>query len=266
MSAVLALVRADWQGAKTYRVQLAFSFFGLLAQVIPLYYVTNALQSTMAGVIRGEGTQFFGFALLGQVAFSFIPLAVTGLSGTISTNARNGTLEALLGTPVRFPTLLVGLSGYSVLWTAVRGLVLLVAGALLGAVVIWERLPAALLVLGLIIASYIPFGLMLGAMSLAFRTTGPIPQGILALSALFGGVYYPTHVIPSWLERLSAGIPLAYGLRALRRVLLDGAALSAVAPDLLALTALVVPMSVLGVLALRFSMRYARRTGTLSLY
>lgn len=266
MSAVAALVRADWQGAKTYRVQFLFSVFGLLAQVVPLYYVATALQPTMAEAIRGEGTQFFGFALLGQVAFTFVPLAVGGLASTIGASARNGTLEALLGTPVRFPVLLLGLSGYGVLWTAVRGLVMLAAGATLGAAISWSQMPAALLVLALIILSYIPIGLLLGAMSLAFRTTGPIPQAVLAVSALFGGVYYPTHVIPSWLEQLSAFVPLAYGLRAVRRVLLDGASLTAVLPDLIVLVGLTVPLFALGVWGLSAAMRYARRTGTLSLY
>ena len=60
---------------------------------------------------------------------------------------------------------------------------------------------------------------------IAFRTAGPIPRGIVLISTFLGGVYYPTHIVPGWLENISAALPLTYGLRALRRVLLDGAAL-----------------------------------------
>src|SRR5690606_27451772 len=122
------------------------------------------------------------------------------------------------------------------------------------------------LILALIVLAYVPFGLLAAAMIIAFRTAGPLPQAVTGVSALLGGVYYPTHVIPSWIESLSAFVPLTYGLRALRQTLLEGQPLYSVLPDLGALVLFVPVLMCAGVVAMRAALAYARRAGTLSQY
>jgi len=81
-----------------------------------------------------------------------------------------------------------------------------------------------------------------------------------------GGVYYPTHVMPSWLPRLSDAIPLTYGLRALRMTLLEGIPFSAVIPDVATLIGFVLVLTALSLFALTEALHYARRSGTLAQY
>jgi ABC-2 type transport system permease protein len=131
---------------------------------------------------------------------------------------------------------------------------------------VWSSaLPAALL-LALIVLSYLPFGILAASLVLAFRTTGPFPTAILTVSALFGGVYYPTQVIPSWLEQVSIVVPLKYGLRALRRCLLDGASLTASAFDISILSVGTIIMMAISLVVFTWALRYAKRTGTLAQY
>ena len=55
------------------------------------------------------------------------------------------------------------------------------------------------------------------------RIPAPLPGGVLAASSFLGGVYHPTHVIPSFgLQLVSRMLPLSYGLRALRQAVLLG--------------------------------------------
>jgi ABC-2 type transport system permease protein len=89
---------------------------------------------------------------------------------------------------------------------------------------------------------------------------------VLLLSGLLGGVYYPTSVIPSWIQSLSSVVPLTYGLRALRRVWLDGVGYREVLPDVLTLAAMALVLLALGIGAFVTGMRYARRAGTLAHY
>ena len=266
MRASWAMIRASWLTAATYKVSLVISVAGLLFAVVPLYFVANALQPMMANAIRTEGHQYFGFVLVGTVVFSFITIAVRGLPGAIGSGIGNGSLESILGTPAGTPAVLVGLTGYSFLWATARAMLTVAFGALLGASVAWQRVPSAVLILGLIVASYIPIGLIGAAMMLRFRTVGPLLEGVIIASSLLGGVYYPTHVIPSWIEGVSAFVPLTYGLRALRRVLLDGASLTTVGSDVLTLTACAVALFAVGVWVFAAALRHARRTGTLSYY
>jgi ABC-2 type transport system permease protein len=266
MRPILAFMRASWLTASSYRVSMLLSLFGVVGSVIPVYFIAKALQPMMSHAIQGEGHQYFAFLLIGSVTFSFIPLAVSSLPNTITGSITSGTMEAVLGTPTNMPTMLIGMMSYNFAWTAFRAALMMVAGWLLGASISWVQLPSALFLLSLIIIAYIPLGLMSAAAYLAFRTAGPFAMGVMVVSSLLGGVYYPTHVVPSWLEHVSGAIPLTYGLRALRRVLLEGASLMSVRQDVGMLLLMTAVLFAVGGWLFAAAMRYARRTGSLSYY
>jgi len=266
MRSILALMRAAWLTAASYRINLLLSVGSLLVMVVPLYFVAGALQPLMARSIASQGGQYFGFLIVGMVVLTVLTTAVTALPGAVGSSISNGTLEAMLSTRVRVPELLAGVLGYPLVWTAVRAAVLLLAGLGLGMQLTWGNSLSGLLILGLIVVAHLPFGLIAASGVLAFRTTGSIPQGVLALSGLLGGVYYPTHVIPSWLQTVSEALPLTYGLRALRRTMLEGEPLSAVLPDVAALAIFAALLLGLSFVLLEWSLRYAKRSGTLAHY
>lgn len=266
MRKVLALVRAGWLVALSYRLQMAFSVAGILVVVAPLYLIAQALQPVMAASIQHEGRNYFGFLVVGMITVLLVTSSVNAFAEALQSGIDRGTLEALLTTPTRLPLLLAGMVGYNFSWTGVRGLLILLAGWVLGAQLAWSHSVQALAVLVLILLAYIPFGLTAAAFILAFRTTGPWPQVLVTVSVFLGGVYYPTHVIPSWLQGLSTVIPLTYGLRALRRTLLDGAGWNIVGGDVTILAAFVVVLLAASVVAFSLSLRYARRAGTLAQY
>lgn len=266
MRSVLALLRASWLTSTSYRVQILISFFGLILTVVPLYFVADALQPIAADSIEAESDQYFSFILIGMIVFTFVSTAVTTLPGTVSGGITTGTLEALISTRTRLATLLAGMMAFPLIWTGVRGGIMLLAGAALGAEIVWTSVPAGTLVLGLIVLAHAPFGIIGAAMILAYRTAGPLAQGVLFLSGALGGVYYSATVIPSWIQSVSALMPLTYGLRALRQVLLLGEPLSAVTADLAILVAFVVLLLLVSVVVFVIAFRYARRAGTLAQY
>ncbi len=266
MRKILALMRASWLTATSYRLRAVMSLVSLLVTVVPIYYVSDAIQPVIANAISNQGEQYFSFLLVGMMTFTFLTAAVNTLPSTIGSGISNGTLEALLSTPTRVPTLLGGLVSYPFAWTGIRAIVLLGAGLAFGAHYAWGRLLPSLGILVLIILAYLPVGIIAAALVLAFRSPGPLPQGVIVLSGLLGGVYYPTHVIPGGIEQLSHFIPLTYGLRALRRTLLEGMPLSAVAGDLLILLGFIAVLMLAAAYAFALAMRYARRAGTLAQY
>jgi len=266
MRAILAFMRVSWLTASSYRVSMILSLLGVVGSVIPVYFVAKALQPMMATAIKGEGHQYFAFLLIGSITFTFIPLAVSSLPNTITSSITSGTLETVLGTPTSMPTMLVGMMGYNFAWTGLRAALMLLSGWVLGASISWIQLPSAMILLALIIIAYIPIGLMSAAAYMAFRTSGPLAMGVMVVSSLLGGVYYPTHVVPSWLEHISGVIPLTYGLRALRRVLLEGASLMSVRRDVGILLLMTAILLAVGGWLFAAAMGYARRTGSLSYY
>ncbi|MDB4870323.1 MAG: type transporter [Gemmatimonadales bacterium] len=261
-----ALIRSTWLTAASYRMAMLVSLFGLILVVLPIYFVANALQQTMQQTISAEAHQYFGFVVLGAVAFSLITSCCTALPGALDGAIGRGTFEVILGTPARISAICVGFMGYGVLWALLRGVILFGVAVLLGLSVVWKAVPLGVALLALTMLSYVGVGLLFAALILAFRTTGPLSSAVLTASMLLGGVYYPTQVIPSWIRDLGSVVPLTYGLRAIRQVVLRGDPLTAVARDVEILAAMTVLTLFSGIIAFSFALRHARRTGTLSSY
>ncbi len=266
MRDALALIRVSWQAAKSYRMRLILSLASLGATVVPLYFVAGALQPVMADSIALQGDHYFGFLIVGMVTFLLLPSAVNSLPSEISSGISTGFLETLLGTPAKPASIFGGMIGFNMFWTVLRATALLFAGWLLGANLMWSQIASSALILTLIVLAYLPIGMIGAALVICFRTSGPLGQAVLGLSALLGGVYYPTTVIPSWIQSLSAWVPLTYGLRALRRNLLEGDSFLSVMPDVASLAAFAVGLTAVGVLALSAALGHARRAGNLAHY
>lgn len=266
MREVLALVRASWLTASSYRVKMTLSLAALLVTVVPVYFIAHAMQPFMADAIKAQGGDYFGFLLLGLVGLSLVTAATSALPSAISSNISSGTLEALLATRVSVSALLGGLAGYALLWTGVRASLLLAAGWAFGMPIAWARIPVALVIVLLLVLAYIPFGLVAASAVLSFRTSGPLASGVVLVSALLGGVYYPTHAIPSWIEQLSAVVPLTYGLRALRQALLEPTPIRQLLPDIAVLAGLAITLLAVSGWLLQLALRRARRAGTLAQY
>lgn len=264
--AVFALTRASWRTAKSYRFSFVLSFASLAVTIIPVYFVANALQPFMASRIAEEGSEYFGFVLLGTAMLTLVSPALTSFASAVSGGLSSGFFEALLVTPTPLPSLLAGQTGYAFLWALARVVLLMVAGALLGVDVHWLRVPEALLVTTVVAAAYSGVGLIAASLVVSFRTNATIPQAVLVLSTLLGGVYFPTSVLPPFLLPVAEWLPLTPGLRALRQTLLLGYPLSTVGGDLLQLIGLAVVCVVAGLIAMRWSFGYARRAGSLAQY
>jgi ABC transporter DrrB family efflux protein len=261
-----AFIRQNFLVQTSYRVRTVFSLFSLFAIVVPVYFIAHAVQPIMAESISTQGGQYFGFLIVGLATQRLMSTTLTALPQNISAGIRTGTLEALFITPVRLPTLLAGMISYRTLWSFIEALLLLVVGVFLGAQLIPERIPAALGIVLVIAFAYAAFGLLGAAAQLAFRTMGPFATLVGMSSVLLGGVYYPTEVIPSWLQNLSAVIPLTYGLRALRRTLLEGLSVSQVAGDLAILTSFAIGLLVVSGIVFHRAFQYARKSGSLAQY
>lgn len=266
MRTIWAMLRASAITAASYRIGLLVSVAGLFASLVPLYFVSTALQGVMASKIEQEGGQYFAFVLVGTVVLSFVAQAINSLPNAVQGSVGSGMLDTLLSVPARPAVVFAGLTSYGYVWTFVRAALTLAVGAAIGAHVEWARVLPALLILVLIVVAHVPIGVLAAALIVAFRTDLELRRAALLVSTLLGGVYYPTHIIPSWIQQISAVVPLTYGLRALRQVLLDGEPLWRAAPDLGVLVAMTAVLGVVSVAALSAAFQYARRTGTLAQY
>ncbi|MBX3173946.1 MAG: ABC transporter permease [Gemmatimonadaceae bacterium] len=266
MRSALALLRAAWLGAISYRVATLLSFVAVLASIVPVFFIAGAVQDLAADSIRLESASYFGFVVVGMAGMYLASAAVGALPGAIAGGIGSGTFESLLGTRASLPSLLVGFAAYPVLQALLRSLVLLAGAALLGVSLAWPMLLPVLGIVLLLIAAYAGIGLVASALLLLFRTSGPIVPAAVALSGLLGGAYYATSVVPGWLQSLTGFVPLGYALRASRMLLLGDAAVADVAADVMTLSLFAVTSLAIGALCFGLALRQSRRSGSLSQY
>jgi ABC-type polysaccharide/polyol phosphate export permease len=268
MREALALITASWRTQRSYRVSIVLSILSLGVTVLPVYFVSKALQPYAAESIANQGGNYFGFLVVGFIALIFVSTTVSSIPDAVGSGIGTGTLEALLSTRASIPSLLAGMVGYSFVWTAVKAVLFLALALVLGLHLSLSASLSGVFILVLIVLAHIPFALIAASLVLAFRTTGQIPSIVMIASGLLGGVYWSmsAKIIPPWVHAIANWVPLAPGLRALRQTLLNGAALSTVMPDLLLLVGFIVMLNAIGFVAFVEALRYARRTGTLAQY
>jgi ABC-2 type transport system permease protein len=266
MHSVLALLRATWLTATSYRVATVMSIASLLASVVPVYFIATAVEPIARDSIRLEGTSYFGFVVLGLAA-SYVLMAATGaIPSAIAGNIGSGIFESLLATRAPLPVLLAGLSAYPLAQAFMNATVVVLGAVALGVRLEPVMLPAVLVLLLLLVLAQAGIGMVAAALVLVFRTSGPLVTAVVGGSNLLGGVFYSTTAIPGWLQSLSGLFPLTYALRATRRLLLADASLLDVSTDAGILALLAVLCVGIGSVSLRVGMRHARRAGTLTHY
>ena len=77
---VWALIRASWLAASSYKLGVVFSFGSLVVSVVPIFFVTRALQTTMADVISGQGDQYFAFLIVGLISLNVVSSTIYALA------------------------------------------------------------------------------------------------------------------------------------------------------------------------------------------
>lgn len=266
MREMLAMLRAEWLIATSYRTRLVVSLAGVAVGVVPVYFVAQAVEPLLAGAIADQGGHLFGFIVVGTIAMLFLASAVSTIPVAIGSGISTGIWEAMLASPARLWALVAGFTLYDLLWSAARAVALLLAAWAMGARIAWDGALLSIGVLVLVVLAYLPIGIISAALVLAVRSTTPLPRVVLLLSVFLGGVYYPTSVIPSWIQRVSDWIPLTYGLRALRRALLEGWTARQILPDLEMLVLFDAVLLMLAVTVFSLALRHARRAGTLAQY
>jgi ABC-2 type transport system permease protein len=267
MHKLLAVARAYSLGMLTYRTRTLVSLIAVLLAVIPVYFVAGALQPLAAQAIASESTEYFTYLIVGSVASFVMAEAASALPSLINSYITSGSLEQLLTTPIRWPALLAGLSVYGFAWVALRALILLVtAWVWATSTIAWMRMAEFAGIMSLLALAYLGVGLVAAALVLAVRSTLFVPQAVLTLSALLGTVYFPASVLPPAFAPFSQYVPITPALRAARQVLLRDAPVSAVLPDVAALSAWAVGCVLVGGVCMHLALRQARRAGTLTQY
>lgn len=215
------------------------------------------------GQLSGDFTAYAGtsdymsYVILGAGVFLFAERIMLGVSRSMITERREGTLESLLLTPARRFGYLVGVTiQWSVVSVGEMGVMLLVTWPL---GLNLSHIQPVTLVMALPVAVIGLFGmsLVLGAIMLATGDTYLSQNTLFLAMFLVCGITFPVNYLPLPLQWLGIFLPVTGALRLLRDALLFNAAPTAVIGDTVLYILLGLVYTVVGLLLMRWAERCA---------
>ncbi|HUQ17014.1 MAG TPA: ABC transporter permease [Candidatus Saccharimonadales bacterium] len=176
-----------------------------------------------------------------------------------------GTIEYTFMAPVPRLTHLAGMAAGTIVRALVFSVTTLFAVMLFVPVDLSQaNVLSALVMLAVGTIAFMGLGIASAVFPLLWTEKGlQMAYIVQAVVLLVSGVYYPTTVLPGWLQALSVVSPATYVIEGMRRALLDGADLAVLLPQVWPALLVGVVSIPVGLRAFVAAERYAKRTGRL---
>ncbi len=101
---------------------------------------------------------------------------------------------------------------------------------------------------------------------MVFKRGNPLGWILGSLEGLIGGVYFPVTVLPGWLQFLANFFPITYAIRAIQLAVYQGYPLASLWRETGLLFIFSVVLLPLALVSFKFSLRKARKEGSLGQY
>jgi ABC-2 type transport system permease protein len=257
---LLGVVERNWYLVKRYAMwELAF-FVWTIANTLSIVFISKA-----AGLSPEKENELTTVLLIGAVIWAYLGIIFEILTETVAWERWEGTIEYTFMAPLSRPVHLIGMGLFAIAYGIVRATaIFVVVAAMFGLNMPDANFGTALLLLGIASVSFIGIGMMTAVLPLISPEKGTqlgfMAQGIMLVVS---GVYYPTSVLPQWMQALSTISPATYALRGIRAAILDGATPADVWGDIWPLILIGVVAIPLGLWVFRRGEQYAKRHGKL---
>jgi ABC-2 type transport system permease protein len=198
-----------------------------------VYTTANAMSIGFIGAGVGQnaaginGDQLTTYLLIGAIIWSYLSMLFDILAETVSWERWEGTIEYTFMSPATRATHLIGTSIYAVIYGIIRTAIMFgVISLFFDLQVSDANYFSALVILAICSVSLVGFGMCAAVMPLLSPEKGQQVAFIFAsVLLLVSGVYYPTDVLPNWMQTLAKISPVTYALEGMREALLNGAGL-----------------------------------------
>lgn len=264
MNLVLAILRRDWAIERTYQLRLILRLVDMAVIAVAIYFMSLMVDPSSLGDYGGN---YFDFAVVGLAVTAFAGVGLSSFGESLAREQNTGTIDLLLASPAPIPQLMIGMFMLPFLIACVQ-----IAGLLgFGIGVVGSGIPLGGLLMSvpvmlLTTATFAAVGVAIGGLMLLVKRGDPISGPFYQASMLLSGVIVPVDILPKAIQVISWMLPATWGIRAVRELLLADAGWRDVAAETLVLTGFAIVMLPASILAYRWCLRTAVRSGVLGSY
>lgn len=262
-----AFFKRDAQIALSYRVAFVTQFCGKLMLTGLFYFMARTVGGAPIPALERYGGDFLAFLLIGIALSDCVLVSLMSFATQIREAQTTGTLEATLMSPVRLHTILM----YSSLWdyfmSATGFVFYLLSGVLVfGLKIQHPNLPAALAIFVLTVVCFMGVGMFWAGMVLLVKRGESIRTVVGFLMVIFSGVFFPSSMLPEWVRRIAAFIPLTDALDGMRLALLRGYGVQQLSSTMWHLCLFAVVLLTIGIAGFNGAVRIGKHMGSLTQY
>jgi len=264
---IAAFIRRDFLAESSYRLSFALGALATLANLAVFYFIGKLFGGSQAPQLEPYGTSYFTYVFTAMAFFGYIGTGAGSYAGRLRLEQTQGTLEAMLSTPLGVIPFLAAMSAWNFLFATFELIVYALAGVFIFkldfSAANW---PAAALVFALSASCFAALGVLSSCFVVLFKRGNPLAWVLNNFEGLLGGVYFPVAVLPGWLAAVSSLLPVTYAVRAFQLAVHGGAGLAEIKGELLVLLIFDLVLIPAGVRLFSLSVKRARKAGTLGEY
>jgi ABC-2 type transport system permease protein len=200
------------------------------------------------GSVEGEFS-YFDFIAPGIMAMTVMMSVMTGLPAAISHERELGTLDGMMVAPINRLSVILGKTLAQMARGILQGVLILGLAIIIFGVTVHGSilLVFALLLLG--VFSFVGLGVVLTSFAKDQETAVMMMTTIMFPMMFLSGVFFPIEQMPWFMQGISKFLPLTYVADSLRKVMVLGAEIPALTPELsiliifgVVMTAIAVPV------------------------
>ncbi|MBU2530179.1 MAG: ABC transporter permease [Elusimicrobia bacterium] len=267
LTQIFAFLRKDFLIETSYKFAFITGLLHALTGILTFFFIDKLFGYKMTPHLETFQTGYFSYVFLSMAFFNYAGVGLGSFAGRIREEQYQGTLEALLSTPINIPTFLFSLSIWNFLYATFELIIYVILGLFLFKIDISNiNIPAFLTVFSLSIITFSAMGILSASFVIMFKTGNPIAWAFSGFEGLLGGVFFPVSVLPPALIALSKFVPLTYSIKALELSVYSGYSIYDLKIEILILALFAIILLPLSVSLFKHSLEKASKTGQLSTY
>jgi ABC-2 type transport system permease protein len=262
-----AFLKRDILIAASYKTAFFGEALAVLFKVITFYYISAVFGGVLTPNLAQYNNDYFAYLMIGVALMDFMYTSLETFDNNIRESQLMGTLEIVLLAPIKLTHMLLFSSLWPYLFTTFSFLTYLMFGVVLFDLQLGNSNPlAATVILLLAILNFAPLGIISATVVLVFKRGSGLRKVFSATSALLGGTFYPTSVLPDWVESVCYFVPMTHAANGLRAALISNASLRELSGEILFLCVFAAISLPLSLLLFKAGVVHTKRAGTLTQY
>jgi ABC-2 type transport system permease protein len=187
--------------------------------------------------VQARAQNYIAFLVPGMLAFTVMQISIAGSGYNIVEYRRKGILKRLFVTPLVPGSFIGGLVISRALLCLIQLSLLVVYALYVLKVPLAGSLATLYVVIALGTALFLSLGFSLGSIAKTQATIMALGNLVTFPQMFLSGIFYPIDILPNLLQPVAQLLPLSFLANALRGIVVDGATLVTLWPDLLGLGA-----------------------------